>query len=106
MYKGTEKRKFRRRKHKSLIKFQKENSDEWEEGITEDLGAGGVLFAHSKEIDVGSTLDMEIDDAEGIASIKRAGKVVRREDGDDILKAPAFKYAMEFIKHDEKDEEE
>ncbi len=84
MLKGIEKRKYERIEKPFIIKLQsipdepKERiSPDWDMVVAKDLGAGGVFFQCSKNLGIGTSLDLKIGFSTSTPPIKCVGEVVR-----------------------------
>ncbi len=84
MYEGTERRKYKRIEKPYMARFQikqyKESeisSAEWDMVALKDLSAGGVFFYSSKNLGIGSPLDLKIDLSTTTPSVECVGTVIR-----------------------------
>ncbi len=84
MLKGIEKRKYQRIEKPFIVKLKtlpdkaKEMvSDGWDMVVAKDLGAGGVFFHCSKNLGIGTVLDLKIGFSTSTPPIKCVGVVVR-----------------------------
>ena len=102
MSNGSEKRKYKRIEKPFIVKLQtlpdepKERvSPDWDMVVAKDLGAGGVFFHCSKNLGIGTALDLKIGFSTSTPPIKCVGEVVR------IIKQPytsIFGIAVAFTK--------
>ena len=110
MQNGSEKRKYERIEKPFIIKLQsipdeepKERiSPDWDMVVAKDLGAGGVFFQCSKNLGIGTALDLKIGFSTSTPPIKCVGVVVR------IKKQPytsIFGIAVAFTKIDAHEKE-
>ncbi len=109
MLNGSEKRKYKRIEKPFIVKLQtlpdepKERlSLDWDMVVAKDLGAGGVFFQCSKNLGIGTSLDLEIGFSTSTPPIKCVGVVVR------IKKQPStsiFGIAVAFTKIDAHEKE-
>ncbi len=109
MLKGIEKRKYQRIEKPFIVKLKtlpdkaKETvSDGWDMVVAKDLGAGGVFFHCSKNLDIGTALDLKIGFSTSTPPIKCVGVVVR------IKKQPytsIFGIAVAFTRIDAQEKE-
>ncbi len=84
MYKGQERRKFKRKEKPYMARFrirsdeaQKTESDDWDSVTLHNLSAGGTFFNYKKDLGIGSVLDLKIDVPGFIIIINCVGKVIR-----------------------------
>ncbi len=109
MINGIEKRKYERIEKPFIVKLQsipdepKERiSPDWDMVVAKDLGAGGVFFQCSKNLGIGTALDLKIGFSTSTPPIKCVGEVVR------IKKQPytsIFGIAVAFTKIDAHEKE-
>ncbi len=109
MFKGIEKRKYKRIEKPFILKLQtvpdeaKETvSDGWDMVVAKDLGAGGVFFHCSKNLGIGTVLDLKIGFSTSTPPIRCVGIVVR------IKKQPhtsIFGIAVAFTRIDAQEKE-
>jgi len=84
MINGIEKRKYKRIEKPFIVKLQtipdepKERiSPDWDMVVAKDLGAGGVFFQCSRNLGIGTSLDLKIGFSTSTPPIKCVGVVVR-----------------------------
>ena len=109
MIKGSEKRKYKRIEKPFVVKLKtlpdeaKETvSPDWDMVVAKDLGAGGVFFHCSRNLGIGTSLDLKIGFSTSTPPIKCVGVVVR------IKKQPytsIFGIAIAFTKIDAHEKE-
>ncbi len=109
MYNGREKRRFERIEKPFIVKLQtipeepKERiSPDWDMVVSRDLGAGGLFFYSSKNLGIGTALDLKIGFSTSSPPIECAGIVVR------VKEQPytsIFGIGAAFTKIDEQDME-
>ena len=109
MIKGSEKRKYKRIEKPFVVKLKtlpdeaKETvSPDWDMVVAKDLGAGGVFFHCSRNLGIGTSLDLKIGFSTYTPPIKCVGIVVR------IRKQPytsIFGIAIAFTKIDAHEKE-
>ena len=109
MQRDTEKRKHKRIEKPFIVKLHaipnKANgriSPDWDMVVAKDLGAGGVFFYTSKNLGVGTVLDLRIGFSTSIPPIKCIGIVVRVKEQPDTS---IFGIATAFTKIDEQEKE-
>ncbi len=68
MYKGQERRKYKRIEKPYMARFQirsdeaqEMESDDWDSVTLRNLSAGGTYFFHKKDLGIGTLLDLKID---------------------------------------------
>jgi len=109
MFKGKERRKYKRVKKPFIIGFQikehkgrKKAFEGWDMVAVLDIGAGGALFYYNKKVEVGSLLDLKVNFSPEEDPISCVGEVIRVED----LRAPyLFLVALIFSEITKKDRE-
>ncbi len=86
MYKGQEKRKYKRMEKPVMVKFRsiplvakKMVSADWDVVAVRNLGAGGMLFDYNKNLELDSVLDFKIDISKSTPTINCVGKIIRIE---------------------------
>ncbi len=84
MYTGKENRQYERIEKPFIVKLQtipdepKERiSPDWDMVVAKDFGAGGVFFYSSKNLGIGTALDLKIDFSTSSPPIECVGIVVR-----------------------------
>ncbi len=84
MYNGKEKRRYERIEKPFIVRLQtipdepKERiSPDWDMVVAKDLGAGGVFFYASKNLGIGTALDLKIGFSTSSPPIECVGIVVR-----------------------------
>ncbi len=84
MYTGKEKRQYERIEKPFIVRLQtipdepKERiSPDWDMVVAKDLGAGGLFFYSSKNLGIGTALDLKIGFSTSTPPIKCVGEVVR-----------------------------
>ncbi len=84
MYNGKEKRQYERIEKPFIVKLQtipeepKERiSPDWDMVVSKDLGAGGLFFYSSKNLGIGTSLDLKIGFSTSSPPIECVGIVVR-----------------------------
>jgi hypothetical protein len=98
MYDIAEKRRFKRIEKPYMTRFRIKPAGTWDMVAVNDLGAGGVLFNSSNNLEVGTVLDLKIGFSKSTPVIKCDGVVVR------VTKQPntsIFGIATAFSKIDE-----
>jgi hypothetical protein len=86
MYNSQERRKYKRIEKPYMARLRikqyeglERSSAEWDIVALKDLSAGGVLFYSSKNLGLGSLLDLKIDVSTAMPTVKCGGKVTRIE---------------------------
>jgi hypothetical protein len=109
MYTGKEKRQYERIEKSFIVKFQtipeetKERiSPDWEMVVAKDLGAGGVFFYSSKNLGIGTALDLKIGFSTSTPPIECVGSVIRVKEQPDTS---IFGIATAFTKIEAQDKE-
>jgi hypothetical protein len=84
MYNSIEKRKHKRIEKPFIVKLQpipnktsKRVSPDWDMVVAKDLGAGGIFFYSSRNLGIGTLLDLRIGFSTTTPPIECVGKVVR-----------------------------
>ncbi len=98
MYDIAEKRRFKRIEKPYMTRFRIKQAGTWDMVAVNDLGAGGVFFNSSNNLEVGTILDLKIGFSTYTPSIKCDGVVIR------VTKQPntsIFGIATAFSKIDE-----
>ena len=105
MYKFLEKRKYKRIKRPYVTSFRIKQdeiedmiSTDWDMIAVNNLGAGGVFFHASRNMEVGTTLDLKISFSTFTPPIKCRGRVTRIKR---YLNTFMFGIATEFTEIDE-----
>ncbi len=96
---SSEKRAFKRAKHKFTVRFNKHgNTAVGGVSVTENISLGGVYFNSLEKFDAGQLLDCKVD--AGVAGeLVWLGRVVRCDDlGSHMLRT--YGIAVEFVKAD------
>ncbi len=120
MYKGQERRKYKRielakRKYKKIIppyiarfrvkqyEGQEMSSPDWDIVAVKNLSAGGIIFDYyNRNLKIGSLLDLKIDFLKSIPTINCIGRVIRIEESQ--LNS-MFRIATECTEIDEQERE-
>jgi hypothetical protein len=128
MYNDTEKREYERlelekMKHKKIVtpyiarfrvkqyEDQEMSSPDWDIVAVKNLSAGGMLFQHSKNLGLGSLLDLRIDLFKSVPTINCVVKVTRIEQPQPLLIEEGqslifmFRMAAKFTEIDEQEKE-
>jgi hypothetical protein len=86
MYKGQERRKYKRMEKPVMVRFQsiplvakKMLSADWDVVAVRNLGVGGMLFDYNKNLELDSVLDFKIDISKSTPTINCTGKIIRIE---------------------------
>jgi hypothetical protein len=98
MYDIAEKRRFKRIEKPYLTRFRIKPAGTWDMVAVNDLGAGGVFFNSSNNLEVGTILDLKIGFSKSAPAIKCDGVVTR------VIKHPdtfIFGIGTAFSKIDE-----
>lgn len=86
MYKGPERRRYRRTRRHFVARFKilphaaKRSGEKWRVVSTRNISAGGVLINYDKEIEIGSLLAFEIKLPRRKTPLNCVGKIVRLEE--------------------------
>lgn len=86
MYKGAERRKYRRVQKPFMVRFQVRPREagkvppDWDKGAVLNLGAGGALFYYNRKTRIDSILDLKMNFPAYEGSINCAGRVIRVEE--------------------------
>jgi hypothetical protein len=109
MQSGIEKRKYKRIEKPFIVKLHAipdeangRISPDWDMVVAKDLGAGGVFFYTSKNLGVGTLLDLKIGFSTSIPPIECIGIVVRVKEQPDTS---IFGIATAFTKIGEQEKE-
>ena len=110
IYKGPERRKYKRIKGHFIAKFQikpRKSGDVpsgggWVMVTLENLSAGGILFNYDKKIKVGTIVSLSITFPLLATPINCLGKIIRIEE---LAYSPVFHIAAIFIKIDKREKE-
>ncbi len=109
MQSDTEKRKHKRIEKPYIVKLhaipdeaKDRISPDWDMVVAKDLGAGGVFFYTSKDLRIGTLLDLRIGFSTATPPIECVGKVVRIKEQPDTS---IFGIATNFTKIDEQKKE-
>jgi hypothetical protein len=102
-----ERRQYKRIKKNFVTRFQlkderpsKQETENWEMVITQNLSAGGVLFNYDKEIEAGSKIDLLVNFPQAKRPINCTGQVIRIDRNTNIS---LLKVAASFVDIDEED---
>ena len=98
MYNIAEKRRFKRIEKPYMTRFRIKPAGTWDMVAVNDLGAGGVFFNSSNNLEVGMVLDLKIGFSKSTPAIKCDGVVTR------VIKYPdtfIFGIGTAFSKIDE-----
>ncbi len=86
MYKGQERRKYKRKEKPYIVRFRtiplvakKMVSTGWDMVPVKNLSAGGMLFDYNKNLELDSLLDFKIDISRSTPTINCVGKIIRIE---------------------------
>ena len=85
MYKGRERRKYKRVEKPYTARFkirsdaQETGSDDWDSVILKNLSAGGTYFIYKKDLGIGTLLDFKIEVSKSKPPVNPVGKVIRIE---------------------------
>jgi len=77
MYNIAEKRRFKRIEKPYMTRFRIKPAGTWDMVAVNDLGAGGVFFNSSNNLEVGTVLDLKIGFSKSTPAIKCDGVVTR-----------------------------
>ncbi len=84
MYKGQERRKYKRieKLYMAGVRVKQHESHEkgssgWNSVTLHNLSAGGTFFTYKKDLGIGTLLDLKIDVPESMFTINCVGKVIR-----------------------------
>jgi len=81
MYKGVERRKYKRVKKPFIVSFQVREHDGkksgWDIVAVIDIGAGGMLFYYNKNLPIGTELDVKVNYSAEKEPLKCGGKIIR-----------------------------
>ena len=77
MYDIAEKRKFKRIEKPYMTRFRIKPAGTWDMVAVNDLGAGGIFFNSSNNLEVGTILDIRIGFSRSVPAIKCDGVVTR-----------------------------
>jgi hypothetical protein len=109
MYKGQERRKYKRKEKPFMVRFRtiplvaKETvPTDWDVVAVKNLGVGGMLFDYNKNLELGSLLDFKIDISKSIPIINCVGKIICIKD---LKPASMFRIEIEFIDIGESEKE-
>lgn len=109
MYKGEERRKYKRKEKPFMVKFRtiplvaKEMvSTDWNVVAVKNLGVGGMLFDYNKKLEPDTLLDFKIDISKSIPAISCVGKIICVKD---LKPASMFRVEIEFIDIGEQEKE-
>ncbi len=109
MYKGQERRKYKRMEKPANVRFrtiplvaEKIFSTDWNEVAVRNLSAGGMLFDYNKKLKLDVLLDFEIDISKSTPTINCVGKVIRIERLQPIF---MFRIEIKFIYIGEQEKE-
>jgi hypothetical protein len=101
MYKGQERRKYKRMDKPVMVRFrtiplvaEKMVSADWDVVAVRNLGAGGMLFDYNKNLELDSLLEFEISISKSTPTINCAGKIIRIEE---LQPASKFRIEIEFV---------
>ncbi len=85
MYKGQERRKYKRVEKPYTARFkirsdaQETRSDDWDSVILKNLSAGGTYFIYKKDLGVSTLLDFKIEVSKSKPPVNTVGEVIRIE---------------------------
>ena len=118
MFNLQERRKYKRVEQLLLGRFrvkqyegQKMSARDWYSVAVENLSAEGMLFNHNNNLEIDSFLDLEVYTSTSIPTIKCAGKLIRIEESQPLLRRDGpplksmFSIATEFTVIDEQKKE-
>ncbi len=103
MYKGHERRKYKRIEKPYAASFkirsddvQEMESDDWDSIILKNLSAGGTFFIYKKDLGAGTNLDFKIEVSKSTPTVNCVGKVIRSEQFQ-LQPTPMFCIAIKFV---------
>ena len=119
MYKGQERRKYKRieltkMKNKKIVspyiarlrvgryEGQETSSPDWDIVAVKNLSAGGMVYDYNKNLELDSLLDLKIDFFKSIPSINCIGRVVRIEEPMPMTNS-MFRITAKFTEIDEQE---
>ncbi len=109
MYKGQEKRKYKRVGKQYMARFkirsdeaQEMESHDWDPVILKNLSVGGTLFFYNEELEIGTLIYLKIYVPKALLIINCVAKVIRI---DKPKSTSMFCIATEFTEIDEKEKE-
>ncbi len=107
MYKGQERRKYKRMDKPVMVRFRtiplvakKMVSTDWDMVPVKNLSAGGMLFDYNKNLELDSLLDLKIDVSIVTPTINCVGKIIRIAES---IPHSIFGIATEFREIDEQE---
>jgi hypothetical protein len=109
MYKGQERRKYKRIEKQYMTRFkirsyeaQELKSAAWNSVILKNLSTGGALFFYNKNLGIGTLLDLKIYVTKDIHILNCVGKIIRIEKSQSTS---MFGIAIKFIDIGEQERE-